>query len=101
MLPQVVIATVAGTFVGSALVTGLVRRFALSHGVLDVPNERSSHSMPTPRGGGLAVVISTVVACGLLALYGVIDINVLVALLGGGIAVAVVGLLDDRYAVPP
>jgi Fuc2NAc and GlcNAc transferase len=100
MFPQLVIATVAGTFVGSALVTGLVRRVALSHGVLDVPNERSSHSTPTPRGGGLAVVVTTVIACGVLALYGVIDTNVLFALLGGGTAVAAVGLLDDRYAVP-
>jgi len=35
----------------------LIRRYAEKRQILDHPNERSSHSMPTPRGGGLAIVI--------------------------------------------
>ncbi len=34
-----------------------IRRLALQHQILDHPNERSSHSIPMPRGGGLAIVI--------------------------------------------
>ncbi len=35
--------------------TILVRRFLISKAILDLPNERSSHTIPTPRGGGIAV----------------------------------------------
>lgn len=46
--------------VGSALVTTavapLVRRLMIRTGTLDVPNHRSSHSEPTPRGGGIAIL---------------------------------------------
>jgi UDP-GlcNAc:undecaprenyl-phosphate/decaprenyl-phosphate GlcNAc-1-phosphate transferase len=34
-----------------------IRRLALQHQILDHPNERSSHTIPMPRGGGLAMVI--------------------------------------------
>jgi hypothetical protein len=40
----------------TALLTGAVRRYALRAQVLDVPNARSLHAAPTPRGGGLGVV---------------------------------------------
>src|SRR5690625_6458059 len=46
------------TFGLSLLLTGLLRRHALHTQLMDVPNQRSSHSRPTPQGGGLAVVIS-------------------------------------------
>ena len=42
----------------------LVRRWALHKELLDHPNERSSHTQPTPRGGGLAIVLVTLVAAG-------------------------------------
>ncbi|HZM25656.1 MAG TPA: hypothetical protein VFC02_28155, partial [Anaerolineales bacterium] len=35
----------------------LIRRYAERRQIIDRPNERSSHSTPTPRGGGLAIVI--------------------------------------------
>lgn len=40
----------------------VVRRAALRHDVMDVPNARSSHVRPTPRGGGLAIVVAVAVA---------------------------------------
>ena len=36
--------------------TGLILRLLQRRAILDVPNPRSSHSQPTPRGGGIAVV---------------------------------------------
>ncbi|NLE05512.1 MAG: glycosyl transferase family 4, partial [Crenarchaeota archaeon] len=36
--------------------TALVRFYAFKKDILDIPNERSSHSIVTPRGGGLAIV---------------------------------------------
>ena len=38
--------------------TALLRRYALARSLLDVPNARSSHSLPTPRGGGVAIVVA-------------------------------------------
>jgi len=85
----------AATFL-AWLLTAVVRRYALSRDVLDVPNERSAHIEPTPRGGGLAVV--TVVSAGILVLHvaGLLTANVASALLGGSLLIAVVGWLDDR-----
>lgn len=37
--------------------TGLARRYALRRDMLDIPNQRSSHSAPTPRGGGIAIIL--------------------------------------------
>ena len=89
-----------GALVVSALLTGAVRRFALSQGVLDLPNERSSHSKATPRGGGVSVVLTVTGASIALALVGALQKGPLLALLGG-IAVATVGFVDDRRAVAP
>ncbi len=52
---------IAFLFFGTALVslaaTGLILRQLRTRGIVDDPNERSSHDTPTPRGGGLAVVV--------------------------------------------
>jgi Fuc2NAc and GlcNAc transferase len=85
----------------SFLGTGLVRRVATAHDFLDVPNERSSHRSPTPRGGGLSIVVVTTGALVLLAWAGTIGSSLFVTLLGGGVLVALVGLLDDRRSVSP
>jgi Fuc2NAc and GlcNAc transferase len=87
---------VVATFVLSALLTGAVRRVALSRGLLDVPNARSSHETPIPRGGGAAMVLTASAAWITLGLMGVIQAGIVIALSGGGIVIAVVGLLDDR-----
>jgi len=92
-----VIATLAVAVLAlTAVLTGLVRRLAEAHGVLDVPNARSSHAAPTPKGGGAAIVLSVSGAC--LVLYGthLIGRDVLGAILGG-LAVAALGFADDRH----
>jgi Fuc2NAc and GlcNAc transferase len=80
----------------SAALTAAVRRLALRHGLLDLPNQRSSHSVPTPRGGGIAIVIASGIALTLLATEGATAPGVTAAILGGGLAVAMVGFIDDR-----
>ena len=44
-------------FVLSVIATGVARDYALANGVMDMPNDRSSHTEPTPRGGGLAIIV--------------------------------------------
>jgi Fuc2NAc and GlcNAc transferase len=87
---------VAATVLVSAGVTALVRRSALKRGILDLPNARSSHVVPTPRGGGLAMVVATSMALATLWGMGFIGLQLLLVLLLGGGAVALVGYLDDR-----
>ncbi len=93
-------AVVLATLAGSALLTGLMRRVAVSRGLLDVPNARSSHQIPTPRGGGVAIVVASSAGFCLLSATHLLDFNLLMALLGGGLAVAVVGFIDDHRPLP-
>jgi len=84
----------------AALVTGVIRTIAAGRGVFDVPNPRSSHGVPTPRGGGAAIVLVTTAGLLLLlALRGTVRLDLACALAGGGLAVALVGLADDRRSL--
>jgi Fuc2NAc and GlcNAc transferase len=85
--------------VASAALTGVLRRYAMAHRLLDVPNERSSHVAPTPRGGGLAIVLTFLTVVLAFAASGVVSTRVVIALIGGGTAVAVVGFFDDHRSV--
>ncbi|CAI8767069.1 MraY family glycosyltransferase [Pseudomonas marginalis] len=78
------------------VLTWFLRRYALSRSLIDIPNMRSSHSIPTPRGGGVAIVVSFLVALPVLFTNGTAAPSVIWALLGGGVAVAVLGFLDDH-----
>jgi len=84
----------------SATLTGVVRRLALAQGLLDIPNQRSSHELPTPRGGGIAFVLTGSAGLVGLLLLGSIGTDLFASLLGG-LVVAAVGLLDDRHSVNP
>lgn len=75
--------------------TGLVLRRA----PLDHPNDRSSHSVPTPRGGGIAVVGVTLAGTVAGLVLGVVERPLGFTLLGGGLLVAVVGWWDDRWGL--
>jgi Fuc2NAc and GlcNAc transferase len=86
-------------FLIALLLTGVVRKVALSFQVIDVPNARSSHTVPTPRGGGLAAVIATTVVLALLAALGHLSLDLFAAIAGGGLVVAAVGFIDDRHAL--
>jgi Fuc2NAc and GlcNAc transferase len=79
----------------SFLLTLVIKRAARGLGLIDVPNERSSHALPTPRGGGVAIAISSLAAMGLLAALGIMPAHLLLAIAPGGVAVAAVGLIDD------
>ncbi len=91
-----VILAISTAFTVAVIATGLMRRYALQKKLLDVPNLRSSHASPTPRGGGVAIVIAFFAVALLLAFLGLMEARILGALLIGGGAMAWVGYLDDR-----
>lgn len=77
--------------------TSLVRRYALSKNLLDLPNARSSHSVPTPRGGGLAVIIVLLSSVILTLFYPDASVPVLVSLFLVTAAFAFLGWQDDKH----
>jgi Fuc2NAc and GlcNAc transferase len=79
----------------SVVLTALLRRYALACCLVDVPNKRSSHRVPTPRGGGVAIVLTFLSGLPVLAWAGRLEFPVMVALFGAGVLVAMVGFLDD------
>ena len=89
------------SFVVAALLTWRFSRPGSALYLLDCPNERSLHSRPTPRTGGVAVLAAILVAATYGAFEfgiqdgGVVWIGVASALLAG------VSFVDDRYQVPP
>lgn len=91
----------AGAFGVAVLATPLMRRFALRHALLDVPNERSAHSVPTPRGGGSAIAAAFFSSLALLLWWDVLPQAAGMALLWGGLLVAAVGAWDDRRHIAP
>ncbi|VVP74769.1 MraY family glycosyltransferase [Pseudomonas fluorescens] len=80
----------------SFLLTALLRKYALAKSLIDVPNERSSHSVPTPRGGGVAIVVAYFCALALLYWTELAPFNSVFASFGGGVIVAIVGFIDDH-----
>lgn len=84
----------------SSGVTGLIRRYAISTNLLDLPNERSSHTVPTPRGGGVAIVVSFLVLVLALGATGFIESRLVLASVGASAMIATLGFLDDRSSIP-
>lgn len=85
-------------FAASWLGVAIFRRWSLARDLLDVPNERSSHSAPTPRGGGLIIVL--VCLFGYLAIYLIFAVPFSKGYFIGALMVAVVSWLDDLYSLP-
>ncbi len=87
-------------FIASLALTGLLRRYALAASLLDIPNDRSSHSLPTPRGGGVAIVMVFLLGIILLLKFGLLPTTITWALLGSGAWIAVIGFIDDHQHIP-
>ncbi len=80
----------------SWLLTARVRSYALGRRLIDLPNERSSHQAPTPRGGGLAFVLTTLLGCTVLLLLDRMAPVLYWSIVVGGSLVALVGFIDDH-----
>ena len=83
------------SFVAAWSLTGVARWYALRRQIMDIPNQRSAHSAPTPRGGGVAIVILGLVAVAVAPVAEVLSTGDAIAVAGGGAIVALAGFLDD------
>lgn len=80
----------------SYLLTASLRRYALANSIIDIPVARSSHSVPTPRGGGVAIVVSFLLALPLLGWAQAASLQTLIAVGGAGALIAIIGFMDDH-----
>ena len=83
-------------FILTLLFTGYMRAYALKKNIIDNPNERSSHSVPTPRGGGVAVVCSYLLALAVLIYSQQLTVHIGLTLMVAGFVIALLGFLDDH-----
>ncbi len=82
-----------------ALLCWLVRRVLLKTNTLDIPNDRSMHAVPVPRGGGIALWLAVIPAWIGVLIIGGTFLPQAPALIGFAL-LAVVSWMDDRKALP-
>lgn len=85
-------------FATSAVGVALFRVWSNRRGLLDLPNERSSHSTPTPRGGGLIIVLISL--CAYVSISIPFNLPLSWGYLFSAGLVAVVSWLDDLWSLP-
>jgi UDP-N-acetylmuramyl pentapeptide phosphotransferase/UDP-N-acetylglucosamine-1-phosphate transferase len=87
-----------GAFAASVLGVAVFRKWSHRRELFDVPNARSSHTIPTPRGGGVAIVV----VCLTLYLFigQIFGLSFSWGYFLGALLVAAVSWLDDLYSLP-
>ncbi|MGQ0799428.1 MAG: glycosyl transferase family 4 [Pseudomarimonas sp.] len=85
-----------GGFIFSALLVMAALRYSTTRALLDHPGVRRSHSVPTPRGGGIGVVIAFLACLKVLALFAMVPVTRAWGLAAALILVAGIGYLDDH-----
>ncbi|WP_110239763.1 MraY family glycosyltransferase [Nocardioides gilvus] len=83
-------------FVTALVLAWLLIPILLRADVLDVPNQRSSHTAPVPRGGGIAVLAAIIVA---VAAHEAVGSDGPWRIILLAVALAAVGFADDRRPV--
>jgi UDP-N-acetylmuramyl pentapeptide phosphotransferase/UDP-N-acetylglucosamine-1-phosphate transferase len=82
----------------SVLVTWASIAYAVRRRMLDLPGRRRSHDVPTPRGGGIGIVVAVVLGmtvCFALG-AGFSDMRAFAAVIASIVLVALVGWVDDH-----
>jgi Fuc2NAc and GlcNAc transferase len=68
--------------------------------MVEIPNERSLHDIPVPKGGGIAITLTWYIGLTILFFIGIIERSLYFALLSG-IMIALVSLIDDIKGLKP
>ena len=89
----------AAVLIATLAATGFVLKFLRRYAIFDRPNERSSHTNPVPRGGGLAVIAVLTVAWAILAAPD--QRAETYSVLAAALLLAGVSWVDDLRSLPP
>jgi UDP-N-acetylmuramyl pentapeptide phosphotransferase/UDP-N-acetylglucosamine-1-phosphate transferase len=95
-----IILIISGLFILSFSLTALIRYIALKRKLISIPNERSLHNIPTPLGGGLAIIITWYTGITIFYFQKLISPDLYFALLSG-ILLAIISLIDDMRGLKP
>ena len=82
----------------SFILTYFTRKVAIKKAIIDMPNERSSHTVPTPRGGGIAIALTWFLSISILYYCNQIEKPLFLALFSG-LLLSIISLLDDIYTL--
>jgi len=86
-------------FIFSITLVWCYKGYALKKNILDNPNERSSHVIPTPRGGGIVFPILWIAYLLVIYFFGFIGDQYLLIFIPSVIALAIIGFLDDCFNI--
>ncbi|MBD3827192.1 MAG: lipopolysaccharide biosynthesis protein, partial [Stenotrophomonas sp.] len=100
VIPWIWLAGLVAVMALSAALTGCARRYALRRNLMDQPGERRSHGVATPRGGGIAIVATLLLACLAAALIWPSAVKALLVFAIGLGMVAGIGWWDDHHPLP-
>ena len=91
----------AALVIAMVVVRGAIA-YAHRRGMLDMPGQRRSHTIPTPRGGGIGIVVAVLLTMplSLMMLPGALPPVVVAAFAVGTVLVAAVGWWDDHRSLP-
>lgn len=92
------LAVLAAATSASWVLTGRALVWLRRHAILDRPNDRSSHTVPTPRGGGWGVMLTLLPLWGAIALLDG-SIGAPLPVLAGAAALMAVSWMDDRRSL--
>ena len=87
-------------FLISFALTYFIKNYAIEKSLVDIPNERSSHTVPTPHGGGIAIAVTWFFGISYLFYTDDIDSSLYYALMVGAV-ISIVSYLDDLYELSP
>lgn len=79
------------TFLASAILVPFIKKAAIHANAIDIPNERSAHTVPTPRMGGLAIFGAFLLGYMLFARTSIQMLSILI----GGFIIVLTGIFDD------
>lgn len=92
-----VIGLFIAAFLANIIFTGWFVGYAERHQITDIPTERSSHVIPTPRGGGLGFVFITIISLLLFVLWeGYSTVKSIWYLMAVFVGIAFLGWRDDK-----
>ena len=87
-------------FLISFSLTYFIKNYMIKKSLVATINERSSHTVPTPHGGGIALAITWFIGLFYLYFIGEISSNLFYALLFGAV-ISIVSFFDDIYELSP
>ncbi|MCH2244468.1 MULTISPECIES: MraY family glycosyltransferase [Crocosphaera] len=86
------------SFTISLIITFIIKQ-RFSQQLLDIPNERSSHTQPTPRGGGLGFIIAFAITSSVYIITNS-SLEEFIFLWLVLVSLSIIGIIDDNQDVP-